>query len=260
MILREYIISSIIGTPLRRPAEALRSLILLRQQRKSPEMREIFLEHERSRMILRRAITPEMNCIDIGCHLGSVLEEIVKLAPRGRHIAIEPLAYKAAWLKRKFPRVEVHQLAVGERDAVVDFYFQPQKSGFSGLKSHGGHEGTRISVQCRRLDDIVPPDRPIGFIKIDVEGGEYHALRGARRVLAESRPIILFECTGSGLSAYGLSAAQFFAFLTEEAHYEVFLFKDSLSEGPPLDLGRFEDAMVYPFKAFNFIAAPIPAK
>ena len=142
-------------------------------------MREIFLESKRSHMVLHRAITPEMNCIDVGCHLGSVLDEIVKLAPRGRHIAIEPLAYKAAWLKRKFPAVEVHQLAIGEGDAIVDFFYQPRRSGFSGLRKHGVGDQTMLSVQCRSLDDIVPLDRPIGFIKIDVEGGEYSVFRGA---------------------------------------------------------------------------------
>jgi FkbM family methyltransferase len=254
----EFFASSVIGTPLQRPAEAIRSLIGLPQRRKRPELREIFLEHGRSRMVLRRAITPETNCIDVGCHLGPVLDDIARLAPRGRHIAIEPLPYKAAWLRRKFPKVEVHQLAVGEEDAVADFYYQPRSSGFSGLRKLGGEEATSISVRCRRLDDIVPPDRPIGFIKIDVEGGEYGAFRGARRILAECRPIILFECTCPNLDAFGISASQMFAFLTQEMRYHVFLFKDWLSDGEPLDLARFEDSMVYPFKAFNYLAAPIP--
>jgi hypothetical protein len=138
--LHEYIASSLIGTPLRKPAEAIRSLIHLPKQWKNPELREIFLEGERSRAAMRRAITPEMNCIDVGCHLGSVLDDIVNLGPRGRHIAIEPLPYKAAWLRRKFPEVEVHQLAIGEGDAVVEFYYQPKNSGFSGLRQHAeGH-------------------------------------------------------------------------------------------------------------------------
>jgi FkbM family methyltransferase len=255
--LREYIASSIIGTPLRKPAEALRSLIGLRQRRKNHELGEIFLERERSRMVLRRTITPEMNCVDVGCHLGSVLDEIVRLAPRGRHIAIEPLAYKVAWLRRKFPQVEIHELAVGEEDAIVDFYYQPRSSAFSGLRKYGGGEATSISVRCRRLDDIVPPDRRIGLLKVIVEGGEYGVFRGARRILAESRPIILFECSRSGLDTFGFSASQVFGFLTQEAGYRVFLMKDWLSDGQPLDLARFEDSMVYPFKAFNYLAAPI---
>jgi hypothetical protein len=93
-----------IGTRLRKPAEAIRSLIQLPYQWKNPQLREIFREVERSHAAMRRAITPEMNCIDVGCHLGLVLDDIVNLAPRVRHIAIEPLPYKAAWLKQKFPR------------------------------------------------------------------------------------------------------------------------------------------------------------
>jgi FkbM family methyltransferase len=255
--LRDFIAASVIGTPLREPAEAIRSLVRLWHWRKRPELREILMEREQSRRLLLRVITPEMNCIDVGSHLGSVLNDVVRLAPCGYHIAIEPVAYKAAWLKRKYPKVEVHQLAIGEEDGVVDFYFQPRSSGFSGLRKHGRGHGRKISVQCRRLDNIVPPKRPIGFIKIDVEGGEYGVLRGARGILAECRPIILFECTCSGLDAFGLSASQVFEFLTQEMRYHVFLIKDWLSDGQPLDLARFEDSMVYPFEAFNYVAAPI---
>jgi hypothetical protein len=100
-MLRDFIASSIIGTPLRKPAEVTRSLIRLRQRWKSPELPKIFLEGERSRMVLRRVVTPEMNCIDVSRHVGSVLDDIVRLAPRGRHIAIEPLAFTTSTTNRE---------------------------------------------------------------------------------------------------------------------------------------------------------------
>ncbi|MFI5457592.1 MAG: FkbM family methyltransferase [Isosphaerales bacterium] len=58
------------------------------------------------------------------------------------------------------------------------------------------------------------PERRIGFLKIDVEGAEFHVLRGARRVLGESQPIVLFECAREGLTNFGLTASQFFSLLT----------------------------------------------
>jgi FkbM family methyltransferase len=82
--------------------------------------------------------------------------------------------------KTEVPKVEVHQFAIGEEDAVVEFHYQPTSSGFSGLRWHGGGHATAIRVQCRRLDDIVPPKRLISFM-IDVEGGEYSVLRRARQ-------------------------------------------------------------------------------
>jgi hypothetical protein len=114
-----------------------------------------------------------------------------------------------------------------------------------------------ISVPCRRLDDMVPPDRPIGSIKIDVEGDEYDVLRGARRTLAQHRPIILFACVRDRPEAFGSSASQVFAFLNLYIIYHIFMISVWLSDGQPLALVRFEDSMVYPFKAFNYVAAPI---
>jgi FkbM family methyltransferase len=256
LYIREYIVSALIGTPLQRPVEAIRSFVRLPRRWKKPELRELHLEGERSSRVLRRTITPEMNCIDVGCHLGSGLECIVRLAPRGRHIAIEPLPYKAAWLKRKYPEVEVHQLAIGDGEGDVEFFYQLGKSGWSGLRRHGRGSAMTIRVPYRRLDDIVPPDRPIGFMKIDVEGGEYSLFRGARRILTDSRPVVLFECTRSGLDAFGLSASQVYSSLVEETQYRIFLIKDWLSDGQPLSPAQFEDSMVYPFKAFNYVAAP----
>ena len=40
-------------------------------------------------------------------------------------------------------------------------------------------------------------------------------------------------------------------------HYQIFLFRDWLSDGGPLDLARFEASMAFPFPAFEYLAAPI---
>jgi FkbM family methyltransferase len=179
------------------------------------------------------------------------------MSPQGHHIAIEPIAYKAAWLRRKYPQVQIHNVALGDQTGVADFHWNPRRSGFSSLKGPGAGAGvSSFEVEIKRLDDLVPVDRSIGFIKVDVEGAELYVLRGAQRVLAASRPIVLFECTRSGMSHFGITAAEVFDFITKEINYHIFLLKAWLSQGPPLDLPGFERAMTYPFQAFNFVAAP----
>jgi FkbM family methyltransferase len=253
-MLRERIVHALIGTPLQRPLEDARRYLA---RRRNPEMLEIHLEHDRIIELLNETIVDGTNCIDVGCHLGSMLSEIVRLSPHGRHIAVEPLAYKAEWLRRKYPQVTIHQVAVGDHDGTVDFMWNPRHSGYSGLKRHGNAEAIKkIEVQLRRLDDLVPRDQNIGFMKVDVEGAELPVFRGARRIMSESRPIVLFECTRSGNSQYGITAAQMFDYITKDLGYRIFLLKDWLAKGPPLDLPRFEGAMVYPFQAFNFVGAP----
>jgi hypothetical protein len=48
-----------------------------------------------------------------------------------------------------------------------------------------------ISCPLLLLDDIVPD--PVGFMKLDVEGHELAALRGAERILERDRPVLLVE-------------------------------------------------------------------
>jgi FkbM family methyltransferase len=252
----EPIASALIGTPLQHTAERLRWISELPRRLKHPELIEIFLENDRARAVMARTITEDMNCIDIGCHLGSVLNEFVRLSPKGSHIAVEPIPYKAAWLRRKYPRVEVHQIALNDEDSIDDFYYVPERSGFSGLRKHGLSEANTIKVQCKRLDDVVTQEMPIGFIKLDVEGCEYWVLKGAERVLSENQVVLLFECTNSGLDAFGFRAEQVYSCLVDDFRYRIFLMKDWLSGGPPLDLSEFNASMIYPFKAFSYIAAP----
>ena len=195
MRIYERVASTVIGTPLQWPAEQLRALAALPRRLKHPELREIYRESRLLPRVVERVVEPDMNCIDVGAHLGSVLARIVRAAPRGHHIAVEPVPYKADWLRRKFPTVDVRELALGESDARAEFFLNSRRSGFSGLRQHGSGDTTRLEVACARLDEIVPADRRVGFIKIDVEGGELGVFRGAQQVLSRSRPTILFECT-----------------------------------------------------------------
>ncbi|MGB3760542.1 MAG: FkbM family methyltransferase [Rivularia sp. (in: cyanobacteria)] len=257
MLIKEYIAHQLIGTSLERTASKLREFTKTLERRKHPELHEIYAESERSELAMSRIINSSMNCIDIGAHLGSVLNLINELSPNGKHTAIEPIPYKYEWLKRKFPNAEIFQVALSDTNGEVDFYLQSQRSGFSGLKLHGSNsadgEVEILKVNCVRLDDIVPSDLPIGFIKIDVEGGELAALKGGETILNRYHPTILFECAQSGLKAHNVSQSEIYDFF--HAHgYSLFLIKDWLAQNEPLNYERFIKSMEYPFQAFNFLA------
>ncbi|WP_143565662.1 FkbM family methyltransferase [Sinorhizobium fredii] len=49
----------------------------------------------------------------------------------------------------------------------------------------------RLKYPCRRIDDLIHV--PISLVKMDIEGAEPYALRGAVRVLQESKPVMFIE-------------------------------------------------------------------
>ena len=253
---KEYLAHLVIDTPLEPTARFVRLLTLSLEQQKHPELKEIHLESARTEQLLEKIIGSSWNCIDVGCHLGSVLKIIRQAAPQGNHIAIEPIPYKANWLRKKFPDVEIMQIALSDKTEEQEFFLQPHRSGYSGLRLHNSDgKVEHLRVKCQRLDDIVPQDRPINFIKIDVEGGELAALRGAPRILENFHPPILFECTQTGLTAFDIKPEDIYEFLVKKNSYSVYLIKDWLTGGEPLSYEDFFQAMQYPFKAFNFLAA-----
>ncbi|EDN68013.1 Methyltransferase FkbM [Beggiatoa sp. PS] len=131
--LKEYIAHLLVGTHLQQPAQYLRKVVNLRKHWKYPELKEIYLESSRIDKMMECMIKDSMNCIDIGCHIGSMLSLILQRSPHGHHIAIEPIPYKAEWLKRKFPNVNVQQIALSDTPHEATFHHYPLKSGFSGL-------------------------------------------------------------------------------------------------------------------------------
>lgn len=254
----EWVKHRVIGTPLHAPAEYARHLMALPKRLRNPELRDVFLEGWRTRQVIANAIRPGMNCLDVGCHLGSILSEIVRHSPHGKHTAIEPLPYKAEWLRNRYPRVNVVEAAVSESAGEVEFTWNKSRPGFSSLANEGleGDELERLKVSTRALDEIVPEDQPIGFMKIDVEGAELMAFRSAKRIMSQDRPTVLFECAVRSTNALGFEVDQVFDLLTEEYDYSVMYLHEFLNGRATLNLEGFKQSMRYPFKAFNFVATP----
>ena len=162
-------------------------------------------DHELLVALLEQSLRPDADCLDVGAHSGSVLRELVRLAPRGRHVAWEPLPQLAAALREGFPGVEVREAALSDRSGVRDFAHVVAEPGWSGFVARPHPRGgpvERLSVRCERLDDLrLDP----AFVKVDVEGAEAEVLRGAAGTLRRSRPLVAFEHGLGSADHYGTS-------------------------------------------------------
>ncbi|TAL34667.1 MAG: FkbM family methyltransferase [Phenylobacterium sp.] len=143
--------------------------------------------------------------VDVGAHVGTLLLPFAAARPGWRTIGIEAF-YQMADLVREgaqrnaISNVEVFSVAAGEEAGVADFpaaelWFRGN-FGRLGFNAEG-MPGTR-KVGVRPLDDIAPADTRL--VKVDVEGFEPSVVRGARRLLRESRPLWLIETHRNALA------------------------------------------------------------
>jgi FkbM family methyltransferase len=148
--------------------------------------------------IIRRTMRPHSNSVDAGAHEGLFLRHLVKAAPQGRHYAFEPIPELARRLIERYPSVQVHQVALADTNGEATFRYMPDDPAESSLYDRpdreAGHEVVPITVPMRRLDDVLPRDERIEFIKVDVEDAEIALLRGAEGILSRSRPVLVIEC------------------------------------------------------------------
>lgn len=208
--------------------------------------------------ILEKLILKTSNCIDVGVHIGSFTHTIFRHAPDGSHTVIEPVSYKANWLRKRFPSAVVHQCAVSDIVGEISFYENTDNPGFSSITARGGLEKQKETrVLCSTLDTLVPSGKKIDFIKIDVEGHEWDVVRGANRLIGNFRPIVMFEA--GALHDADMDEQKYvklFAYWTEQENYDVFAVMDLKFGRPPLSLNAFQLYRTYPFLSFNFIAMP----
>jgi FkbM family methyltransferase len=172
---------------------------------------------------VRGLLKPGDTAIDVGGHIGFfTMQMAAQVGPSGRVYAFEPLDSNADLLERSIAengfgdRVRFQRAAAGDAPgtATLTFPVETLNSGGAYLLRDGTAPltGNRTRVVPLVALDALDLRRPVRFIKMDVEGAEPQVLRGAARILAGDRPVILSELHPTQLErASGITAAQFLA-------------------------------------------------
>lgn len=212
--------------------------------------------------IIKSVMKPDSGSIDIGCHKGEVLDELIKAAPNGNHYGFEPIPALYRTLQSKYKgqsKVSILPYALSNSSGQTSFNWVKNAPAYSGLEKRSydvkDPDIESIDVELARLDDIGKDFAPISLIKIDVEGGEMNVLKGAKHFIEKHQPVVIFE--------FGLGAADHYNVTPEMIHgyfhdlrYGIYTLKGFLDKASALTLevlGKtFKDNSEY-----YFAAAPV---
>jgi FkbM family methyltransferase len=133
--------------------------------------------------------------VDCGANLGAWTDGLRRRLghDRGRWLLVEPFKEYADKL-RDIGNVSVIEAAVGEEAAIMQLYIPDRPSGWMSLHPRGDSfaRNDRFfarDVQVLRIDDLLRERQVdhVDFLKMDLEGHELFALRGARDYLQQGR-------------------------------------------------------------------------
>lgn len=145
--------------------------------------------------------------LDVGANQGEFSIAAARIVQKGKVIAFEPVSeYRERLLTNiqlnDFGNVQVIAAALGEQEGSLPIFDQQENftdgtrhEGLPTLFASNSRHHAREVVPVKRLDDVL---RELGIsrvdvIKLDIEGAEWIALRGAVNTITSCRPTLILE-------------------------------------------------------------------
>jgi FkbM family methyltransferase len=182
---------------------------------------------------LRRLLPRGGVALDVGANIGAHTLPMARQAgPQGRVIAVEPTSASVRLrdnlsrnpdLASRVTVCPVAILAQGERLAPAYYAAWPVRGAKRRHDVHGGVALNADGSAGMTLDALVQEQglTRLDVIKIDIDGGELAALRGASATLERWRPALVLELCVFALIEHGGSLDALLALLAE-ARYRLF--------------------------------------
>ena len=203
------------------------------------------LQYDRlTKVILKKSLSENSNCIDVGCHKGEILEIILGLAPDGTHFAFEPIPDLYNLLVQEYgEKVNVLPYALADSEGTTIFHYVKNAPAYSGINQRrydiADPEIEELTVEQKTLDQVIPGNLKIDLVKIDVEGAELGVLKGALQLLGRWHPIVIFECGLGASDFYGTEPEDVYDLLCRESGYWINTLKRYLKKENPLSREQF---------------------
>jgi FkbM family methyltransferase len=165
------------------------------------------------RQLLRRILFAGRVVVDAGANIGIYSQFLSRcVGPTGTVHSFEPSPDNFKRLRAatsKLSNVRLNQLAVSDKTGESLLYISEELNVDHRAYPREGEPRRTLAIRSTRLDDYFKPGERVDLIKMDIQGYELHALRGAKRVLMDNPEIkLLLELWPYGLQQAGASCEE----------------------------------------------------
>jgi FkbM family methyltransferase len=194
--------------------------------------------------LLPQLVSKDDDVLDIGANYAYYTERLSKLLPEGRVFAFEPIPFThdvAAMLVKSFrlKNVSLFQKGVGQKTETLRFSVPKMEYGsISAGQAHvAGRNNDMIKGSAYYVSDkneefdcevvdidsfLLPKLKKLTFVKIDIEGAEYFALKGMEKTLKQFKPVILIEIVPIFLESFKIELPFFQNYIEQILNYKIF--------------------------------------
>ena len=223
---------------------------------------------ENEQFLFKEFIKEGDEAIDIGANYGHVAVLFSRLCgPSGKIYAFEPIPFtyriNLKILKRfKCNNVHLENIGIGQKNENIDFKVPVLDFGaldtglaFNSNRNFLEHKKfNTYNVKVVKLDDLIGSKiGHITFVKIDIEGAEYFALKGMEQILLKFKPTILIEICPDYIKGFGITLSEFELYLKDTLGYNLFtLSPESLKLHPIFQLTDANILLIHKDKINQF--------
>ncbi|GLT26192.1 hypothetical protein SLA2020_012750 [Shorea laevis] len=164
--------------------------------------------------------------VDVGANVG--MASFAAAVMGFRVLAFEPVFENlqricdGIWFNRVGELMTVFEAATSDRNGNITFHKLVGRLDNSAVSATGAklafksNEEIAIQVRSILLDEVIPESETVLLLKIDVQGWEYHVLKGAKKLLSRKKseaPYLIYEEDERLLQASNSSAKEIREFL-----------------------------------------------
>jgi FkbM family methyltransferase len=207
-------------------------------------------------------LEPGMTVVDCGANVGyhSLLAARL-VGPHGRVVAVEPYSENCRLLLisvalNGVDNVTVVPVALDERRGWA--HLSPHLGSNASFIADGADalaQGYGTVVPTFPLDDLVAG--PVHLLKVDIEGAEMRAMRGATALIATHRPVVISEVSDEMLRRVsGCSVGDYLGWFAERGYRISVLEPSGARPVDVADLESFLASWTDPFRIENLLLRP----